>query len=87
MGAHRRTVVTASLVLLVGLVLVVREVVDPEAQTGWFAYAPLSEDPMQGPVLLTPLMMAGGVLVWVASLVICGVLVHRRATAPADGPT
>lgn len=87
MGAYRRIVVVASVVLLVGLALVVREVVSPEAQTGWFAYAPLSDDPMQGPVLLTPLMMAGGVLVWVASLVICGALVRRRATAPADGPT
>ncbi len=79
MSSTRVLLVSASAVLVAGVVLVVTELQD-DTMTGWFAYAPLSEDPWQGPTVLTPAMVVGGTLVWIASLVVCGVLVHRGAS-------
>lgn len=79
MRSSRAPLILAVVLLVTGAALVVSGMQDDQ-MSGWFAYAPLSEDPWQGPVVLTPRLLVGGAMVWVASLVVCGVWVHRRAT-------
>ncbi|GAA2083133.1 hypothetical protein GCM10009821_25190 [Aeromicrobium halocynthiae] len=74
-----RVLLTLALALLVaGVVLVVLGLQDPQV-TGWFAYAPRGDEPWRAPMIVTPRMPGGVALLWLASLVVCGVGAHRHA--------
>lgn len=75
-----RVLLTLALTLLAaGAILLVLGMRDAQV-TGWFAYAPLGDEPWRAPMIVTPRMLGGVALVWLASLVVCGVGVHRRAS-------